>query len=497
MRIRCDYLVLGSGVAGLTCALEAAKHGRVAVITKRSLADSNTNWAQGGIAAVMDPGDSFKAHAEDTLRVGYGLSKRDVVDMVVEGGPDRIRELMALGAEFDTKGSADGEPAAIVDGVALDLTREGGHTARRVVHAGDVTGKEVQRVLMEAARRTPNIEIFEHHMAIDLIELSKLGGPHQVAGAYVLDETKGEIHAVVARATILATGGAGKVYLYTSNPDVATGDGVAMAYRAGARSRTWSSSSSTRRASTTRKPRASSSARPSAARAGSCVSDGSRVHGPSPRDGRPRAPRRGGARHRLRDEAHRRRLRVPRHDARPADFLGALPHDPRFVPEIWDRHHHSAHPGGAGGALHVRRRGGRHAGRAHQGLGPLGHRRGRVHGPARRQPPRLELAARGPGLRPPRRGDALAELERRPPRAEVPEWDGSERGAERRGVVVTRTGTSSAASCGTTSASCARDAPPKRGRAASRSSGGDPRVLLEHLVTRDLLELRNIATWRS
>ena len=234
MRIRCDYLVLGSGVAGLTCALEAAKHGRVAVITKRSLADSNTNWAQGGIAAVMDPGDSFKAHAEDTLRVGYGLSKRDVVDMVVEGGPDRIRELMTLGAEFDTKGSADGEPAAIVDGVALDLTREGGHTARRVVHAGDVTGKEVQRVLMEAARRTPNIEIFEHHMAIDLIELSKLGGPHQVAGAYVLDETKGEIHAVVARATILATGGAGKVYLYTSNPDVATGDGVAMAYRAGA-----------------------------------------------------------------------------------------------------------------------------------------------------------------------------------------------------------------------------------------------------------------------
>ena len=202
MRIDCDYLVLGSGVAGLTCALEAAKHGKVAIVTKRTLADSNTSWAQGGIAAVMAPGDTFEAHAEDTLRVGYGLSKRDVVQMVVEGGPARIKELIELGANFDAKGAADEEPAAVVDGVALDLTREGGHTARRVVHAGDVTGREVQRVLMEAARRTPNIEIFEHHMAIDLLELSKLGGPHQVAGAYVLDEKKGEVHAVLARATI-------------------------------------------------------------------------------------------------------------------------------------------------------------------------------------------------------------------------------------------------------------------------------------------------------
>jgi L-aspartate oxidase len=234
MRLSTDYLVLGSGVAGLTCALELAEHGHVAIVTKRSLADSNTSWAQGGIAAVMDPGDSFAAHASDTLKVGYGLAKPDVVQMVVEGGPARIRELMALGAEFDTKGSADGEPAAIVDGRALDLTREGGHTARRVVHAGDVTGREVQRVLMEAARRTPNIQIFEHHMAVDLIELSKLGGPSLVVGAYVLDEKAGQVHAMVARATVLATGGAGKVYLYTSNPDVATGDGVAMAYRAGA-----------------------------------------------------------------------------------------------------------------------------------------------------------------------------------------------------------------------------------------------------------------------
>ncbi len=224
MRMQSDYLVLGSGISGLTFALEAARHGDVAVVTKRGIADTNTNWAQGGIAAVMDPDDSFEAHAQDTLEVGYGLSKKSIVDLVVEGGPDRIRELIELGARFDAK---TGE-------TELDLTREGGHTARRVVHAGDITGREVQRVLVEATLAHPNIRVYEHHMAVDLIELSKFGGPHQVAGAYVLEESKGEVHTFVSRTTVLATGGAGKVYLYTSNPDVATGDGVAMAYRAGA-----------------------------------------------------------------------------------------------------------------------------------------------------------------------------------------------------------------------------------------------------------------------
>ncbi len=224
MRINCDYLVLGSGVSGLTYALEVAAHGTVAVVTKRAVSESNTNYAQGGVAAVMGPDDSFQDHAADTIRVGYGLSKPEIVNLVVEGGPGAIRQLMALGADFDGGGADD----------ALDLTREGGHNKRRVVHAGDITGREVQRVLVEAARRTPNITIYEDHMAVDLIELSKFGGPHQIAGAYVLEEATRQVHTFVSPVTVLATGGAGKVYLYTSNPDVATGDGVAMAYRAGA-----------------------------------------------------------------------------------------------------------------------------------------------------------------------------------------------------------------------------------------------------------------------
>jgi L-aspartate oxidase len=224
MRIECDYLVLGSGVAGLSFALEAARHGRVTMVTKRSRTDSATNWAQGGIAAVLDPADSFEAHVRDTLGTGGGLSHREVVEMVVRDGPDRIRELMDLGARFSRGDHGD----------SLDLTREGGHSARRVVHAGDITGAEVQRVLVDAASASPNIDIIEDHMAVDLVEASKFGGVPRVVGAYVLDEATGEVHTFIGRATILATGGAGKVYLYTSNPDVATGDGVAMAYRAGA-----------------------------------------------------------------------------------------------------------------------------------------------------------------------------------------------------------------------------------------------------------------------
>lgn len=228
MRIRCDYLVIGSGISGLTFALEAARHADVVVATKRALSDTATNFAQGGIAAVLDPVDSFEQHVQDTITAGRGLSDPVVVDIVVRDGPGAIHELIRLGADFSRAESVNGELPP------LDLTQEGGHTARRVVHAADITGREVQRVLVEAAIRAPRIQLLENHMTIDLIETSKSGGQPGVRGAYLLDHEVGEVHTVEARATILACGGAGKVYLYTSNPDVATGDGVAMAYRAGA-----------------------------------------------------------------------------------------------------------------------------------------------------------------------------------------------------------------------------------------------------------------------
>jgi L-aspartate oxidase len=235
MPIRCDYLVIGGGVAGLTFALEASKHGDVLLVTKRELDESATNYAQGGIAAVLDPTDSFEQHVQDTLEAGGWLSRPEVVEMVVRDGPERIRDLIALGADFSRVAghAGDGE-------LGLDLTREGGHSARRVVHAADVTGREVQRAMHAAVAANPRIRVLEEHMAIDLIDRSRFGGKpsasdRRVVGAYVLDHKGARVHTVLARATVLASGGAGKVYPYTSNPDVATGDGVAMAYRAGAR----------------------------------------------------------------------------------------------------------------------------------------------------------------------------------------------------------------------------------------------------------------------
>jgi L-aspartate oxidase len=225
MLMRCDYLVIGSGVAGLTLALEAAKHADVLVVTKRDLDQSATAYAQGGIAAVLDPDDSFEQHVHDTLECGRGLSHPEVVEMVVRDAPERVRDLIALGAAFSRVGGGDSD---------LDLTREGGHSARRVVHAKDVTGREVQRAMNLAVKQNRRIRVLAHHMAIDLIDLARYGGDQRIGGAYVLDQASGAVHTIVARATILATGGAGKVYLYTTNPDVATGDGVAMAYRAGA-----------------------------------------------------------------------------------------------------------------------------------------------------------------------------------------------------------------------------------------------------------------------
>jgi L-aspartate oxidase len=227
MPLVCDYLVLGSGIAGLSFALEAAEHGDVVIVTKRSRDESNTKYAQGGIASVLAQGDTFAAHIADTMTAGAGLCHDVVVDICVREGPGRIAMLREIGVKFT--GAVSPETDA-----DLDLAREGGHSARRVAHAADMTGREVERALLEAIERSPRIRVLEERTGVDLIILSKFGGPDQCVGAYVLDNATGAIDTVLARATLLATGGAGKVYLYTTNPDVASGDGVAMAFRAGA-----------------------------------------------------------------------------------------------------------------------------------------------------------------------------------------------------------------------------------------------------------------------
>jgi L-aspartate oxidase len=218
-----DYLVIGSGIAGLYFALRAAEHGRVVVVTKKRPTDSATNWAQGGIAAVLAEGDSLDAHIADTLTVGDGLCAPEVVEIAVREGPAHVRTLAELGAQFARRG-AD-----------FELTREGGHSARRVAHYKDATGREVQRALLDAVSRHSQIEILSDHIAVDLLSMAKYGGDPACFGAYVLDASSGDIKTILARATVLASGGAGKVYVYTSNPDVATGDGIAMAYRLGAK----------------------------------------------------------------------------------------------------------------------------------------------------------------------------------------------------------------------------------------------------------------------
>jgi L-aspartate oxidase len=222
--VESDFLVLGSGIAGLTCALECARVGRVVLVTKDRLPESSSRYAQGGIASVWSPEDSFESHIADTLRAGDGLCHPDVVDIVVREGPDRVRDLIALGTNFDHRGDPEDSE--------YDLGREGGHSKRRILHALDATGREVIRALTEAVRATPNVEIRENHLAVDL--LLERGQGSTCWGAYVLDRNTRVVHRFVARTTFLCTGGAGKVYLYTSNPDIATGDGVAMAYRAGA-----------------------------------------------------------------------------------------------------------------------------------------------------------------------------------------------------------------------------------------------------------------------
>lgn len=229
--LKFDFVVIGSGLAGLTFALEASKKGSVAVVTKREVKESSTNYAQGGIAAVTADDDSFELHVRDTIEAGQGLSREDAVRVLVEHGPESIELLIKLGTRFTRVGGDESSP--------LDLFREGGHSKNRIVHAADLTGHEVERALINAVKGTPGITLFEHHTAIDLVLRSKVEGrsvkPERVAGTFALSQRDGVVKTILAPITFLAAGGCGKAYLYTSNPDISSGDGIAMAYRAGAR----------------------------------------------------------------------------------------------------------------------------------------------------------------------------------------------------------------------------------------------------------------------
>jgi len=228
MQLDFDVIVIGSGIAGLSFALKVAEAGRsVAIVTKKTRADSNTNYAQGGIACVTSNTDDFNLHVEDTLDAGAGLCDRAVVEEVVREGPERIQELMDWGVSFSKR---EGD---------FSLGKEGGHSKRRILHVKDMTGRAIEQALLDAAAESPKIELYEHFFAIDIITRSKREGASlslgedSVEGVYVLNTRSGDVEAMRAPVIMLATGGAGQVYQYTTNPDIATGDGIAMAARAG------------------------------------------------------------------------------------------------------------------------------------------------------------------------------------------------------------------------------------------------------------------------
>lgn len=228
-----DVLIIGSGLAGLTLALKLADTKKICLVSKREITDSASSWAQGGIAAVLNSDDSIEAHIEDTLIAGAGLCDKEVTRMVAEKGQEAIEWLINQGVKFTRE----------TDDSGYHLTREGGHSQRRIFHVADATGHAVQKTLTERIREHSNITILENHIAVDLITTKKLSKDglsnkateNQCLGAYVLDNSNGKVMTIAAQHTALATGGAGKVYLYTTNPDVSTGDGIAMAWRAGCR----------------------------------------------------------------------------------------------------------------------------------------------------------------------------------------------------------------------------------------------------------------------
>jgi L-aspartate oxidase len=227
----CDVLIIGSGVAGLSLALRLADHASITILAKAALSESASLYAQGGIAAVLNArDDSLAAHIEDTLDAGAGLCHREAVEFTVAHGPEAIRWLIDQGVPFTRERGEEGV-------LGYHLTREGGHSHRRVIHAADATGKATETTLEQRVRSHPDIELREHHIAIDLITRHKLGlsGENRCLGAYALDKSSGRVEMFSARFVVLATGGASKVYLYTSNPDTSTGDGIAMAWRAGCR----------------------------------------------------------------------------------------------------------------------------------------------------------------------------------------------------------------------------------------------------------------------
>lgn len=226
MKVECDYLIIGTGVAGLSFAKYVADYGRVIMLSKQTIDQSASNLAQGGVATVLSDTDSFEAHIADTLETGHGICNREVVETCVKDGPDRIKELVDIGANFTMQKGHPGE---------LHLTREGGHSQRRIVHAADATGRELVRSLLDSVKSCKSVDIYENYMAVNLIVPDRESKDRVCKGVHALDKETGEIHTFVAPVTVLATGGLGKVYLYTSNPDVATGDGVAMGYRAGAK----------------------------------------------------------------------------------------------------------------------------------------------------------------------------------------------------------------------------------------------------------------------